>query len=207
MLGRFSASSAATAPARRPRCEPSWACSNRGPAAFFSTPSTSPHCPRTKCRDSGIAYVPQGRRLFAELTVRENLEIGLMARKTGKAALDRVLVRLPGSRRAAPPARRHALRRRAADAGDGARALHRAARDAARRADRGADAVDDRAHPRERAATSSARASRPSWSSSASTRCCRSPIAWRFSRRVACARSSMSPSFATIPRCSTATSG
>src|SRR5262245_45936868 len=27
-----------------------------------------------------IAYVPQGRRLFAELTVAENLEIGLMTR-------------------------------------------------------------------------------------------------------------------------------
>jgi branched-chain amino acid transport system ATP-binding protein len=43
----------------------------------------------------GVAYVPQGRRLFAELTVRENLEIGLMARRTGKAALDRVLGLFP----------------------------------------------------------------------------------------------------------------
>jgi branched-chain amino acid transport system ATP-binding protein len=43
----------------------------------------------------GIAYVPQGRRLFAELTVRENLEIGLMARETGTAALDRVLASFP----------------------------------------------------------------------------------------------------------------
>jgi branched-chain amino acid transport system ATP-binding protein len=43
----------------------------------------------------GIAYVPQGRRLFAELTVRENLEIGLMARKTGKPALDRALAAFP----------------------------------------------------------------------------------------------------------------
>ena len=43
----------------------------------------------------GVAYVPQGRRLFAELTVRENLEIGLMTRKTGKPALDRVLASFP----------------------------------------------------------------------------------------------------------------
>ena len=43
----------------------------------------------------GVAYVPQGRRLFAELSVRENLEIGLMARKTGKVALDRALSAFP----------------------------------------------------------------------------------------------------------------
>jgi branched-chain amino acid transport system ATP-binding protein len=28
----------------------------------------------------GVAYVPQGRRLFAEMTVAENIEIGLMTR-------------------------------------------------------------------------------------------------------------------------------
>jgi branched-chain amino acid transport system ATP-binding protein len=43
----------------------------------------------------GLAYVPQGRRLFAELTVRENLKIGLMARKTGRQALDRALASFP----------------------------------------------------------------------------------------------------------------
>jgi branched-chain amino acid transport system ATP-binding protein len=46
----------------------------------------------------GIAYVPQGRRLFAELTVRENLEIGLMTRNTGVAALERVLGLFPALR-------------------------------------------------------------------------------------------------------------
>jgi branched-chain amino acid transport system ATP-binding protein len=43
----------------------------------------------------GIAYVPQGRRLFAALTVAENLEIGLMARKRGQETLDRVLDLFP----------------------------------------------------------------------------------------------------------------
>jgi len=43
----------------------------------------------------GVAYVPQGRRLFAELSVRENLEIGLMARGKGEATLDRVLASFP----------------------------------------------------------------------------------------------------------------
>jgi branched-chain amino acid transport system ATP-binding protein len=41
---------------------------------------------------TGVAYVPQGRRLFAEMTVAENIEIGLMARgkghKTREAVLD-----------------------------------------------------------------------------------------------------------------------
>jgi branched-chain amino acid transport system ATP-binding protein len=44
---------------------------------------------------AGIAYVPQGRRLFAEMTVAENIEIGLMARGTGKAARDAVLELFP----------------------------------------------------------------------------------------------------------------
>ena len=43
----------------------------------------------------GIGYVPQGRRLFSELTVRENLEVGLMARYTGAAVLHRVLSLFP----------------------------------------------------------------------------------------------------------------
>jgi branched-chain amino acid transport system ATP-binding protein len=43
----------------------------------------------------GIAYVPQGRRLFAELSVGENLEIGLMARKRGATALERALDLFP----------------------------------------------------------------------------------------------------------------
>jgi branched-chain amino acid transport system ATP-binding protein len=42
-----------------------------------------------------IAYVPQGRRLFADLTVAENLEIGLMARVRGQATLERVLALFP----------------------------------------------------------------------------------------------------------------
>ena len=34
----------------------------------------------------GIAYVPQGRRLFGDLTVEENLRIGQMVRGTGRDA-------------------------------------------------------------------------------------------------------------------------
>jgi branched-chain amino acid transport system ATP-binding protein len=43
----------------------------------------------------GIGYVPQGRRLFSELTVVDNLEIGLMARNTGQAVRERALDLFP----------------------------------------------------------------------------------------------------------------
>jgi branched-chain amino acid transport system ATP-binding protein len=43
----------------------------------------------------GIGYVPQGRRLFAELSVADNLEIGLMTRGHGGATRSRVLRLFP----------------------------------------------------------------------------------------------------------------
>ena len=70
---------------------------------------------------AGIAYVPQGRRLFAEMTVAENLEIGLMARGKG-ARRGKACSTFPVAARATEPALRHAVRRRTADAGHGARA-------------------------------------------------------------------------------------
>ncbi|EKE69336.1 ABC transporter [Celeribacter baekdonensis B30] len=44
---------------------------------------------------AGIGYVPQGRRLFTELTVWENLEIGLWTRNTNVSALDHALELFP----------------------------------------------------------------------------------------------------------------
>ncbi|MDW6026496.1 ABC transporter ATP-binding protein [Mesorhizobium sp. BAC0120] len=44
---------------------------------------------------AGVAYVPQGRRLFAEMSVAENIEIGLMARGKGVAVRDAVLDLFP----------------------------------------------------------------------------------------------------------------
>jgi branched-chain amino acid transport system ATP-binding protein len=44
---------------------------------------------------AGVAYVPQGRRLFAEMTVAENIEIGLMARGKGEATRESVLGLFP----------------------------------------------------------------------------------------------------------------
>jgi branched-chain amino acid transport system ATP-binding protein len=43
----------------------------------------------------GLAYVPQGRRLFGELTVAENLRIGRMVRNTGRETLEGVLELFP----------------------------------------------------------------------------------------------------------------
>ncbi len=43
----------------------------------------------------GIALVPQGRRLFGPLTVAENLEIGLMARRRPRALREQVLDLFP----------------------------------------------------------------------------------------------------------------
>lgn len=43
----------------------------------------------------GVGYIPQGRRLFAELTVAENLEMGLMTRNSGTEVRSRVLEMFP----------------------------------------------------------------------------------------------------------------
>ena len=44
---------------------------------------------------TGIGYVPQGRRLFSELTVAENIEIGLMTRGRGARTRETVLDLFP----------------------------------------------------------------------------------------------------------------
>lgn len=43
----------------------------------------------------GVAYVPQGRRLFGPLTVAENLDVGLLARGGDPALRERVLTLFP----------------------------------------------------------------------------------------------------------------
>ncbi|MEM7267684.1 MAG: ABC transporter ATP-binding protein [Pseudomonadota bacterium] len=43
----------------------------------------------------GVGYIPQGRRLFTEMTVAENIEVGLMTRRRGAPTRDRVLGMFP----------------------------------------------------------------------------------------------------------------
>ena len=73
----------------------------------------------------GICLVPQGRRMFRTLTVRENLMVAAQAQKQDNGAgwsLDRVFQTFPAPAGAPRPARGLAVRRRAADAGDRPRA-------------------------------------------------------------------------------------
>lgn len=51
--------------------------------------------PANNIPKAGIAYVPQGRRLFSELSVKQNMQIGLMASKAGKDTYESVLDMFP----------------------------------------------------------------------------------------------------------------
>ncbi|MGB1036199.1 MAG: ABC transporter ATP-binding protein, partial [Candidatus Puniceispirillales bacterium] len=66
---------------------------SQGQIIFNGTDLTtiSPH----KIAGYGIGYIPQGRRLFAELTVAENLDIGLMAGGNSTPTLNKVLDMFP----------------------------------------------------------------------------------------------------------------
>lgn len=43
----------------------------------------------------GVAYVPQGRRLFTEMSVAQNMEIGLMVSNAGSSTREKVLTLFP----------------------------------------------------------------------------------------------------------------
>lgn len=51
--------------------------------------------PAHKVPKMGVGYIPQGRRLFPELTVSENIEMGLMVRNEGADTRDWVLDLFP----------------------------------------------------------------------------------------------------------------
>ena len=70
----------------------------RNGAVMFDGRNITKLAPDVRAR-SGIAYVPQGRDIFPHLTVEENLHVGLVVHKRGKAAdqegLDRVYSLFP----------------------------------------------------------------------------------------------------------------
>ena len=86
--------------------------------------------------EAGIALVPEGRGIFAELTVRENLLLGAYATRARRRAENarRGAGPLPAPQRTACAKRRHHVGRRTADGGDRARTDVGARAAAARRA-------------------------------------------------------------------------
>lgn len=54
------------------------------------------HIPAHKLVDKGLAQVPEGRRIFLQMTVRENLDMGAFTQKSGiDEALERVYEQFP----------------------------------------------------------------------------------------------------------------
>ena len=51
--------------------------------------------PAHRVPELGLAYVPQGRRLFGEMTVEENLRLGLMVKNGGRDLLESILALFP----------------------------------------------------------------------------------------------------------------
>ena len=85
---------------------------------------------------AGVALVPEGRQVFPELSVRDNLMLGAYARRDGDVAAEAaaLLERFPRLKQRLDGSRRAAVRRRAADAGHRPRADGAPAHPAARRA-------------------------------------------------------------------------
>ena len=77
--------------------------------------------PSHKMSSRGIALCPEGRRIFQQMTVRENLEMGGYTRQSGEIAesMEEMFTRFPASEGKRKADRRHAFGRRAADAGHG----------------------------------------------------------------------------------------
>ena len=75
----------------------------------------------TSCARRGLAMVPEGRGIFAQLTIEENLAMGAYARndRAGvRADVERVFTLFPRLKERRRADRRHAVGRRAADARD-----------------------------------------------------------------------------------------
>ena len=89
----------------------------RGQISIFSKPTTGQ--PPHHLAGRAVAYSPQEQAIFQELTVEENLKLGLPRGARLAPELKRVAALFPLSGRAPPPARRHAQRRGAENADHG----------------------------------------------------------------------------------------
>jgi branched-chain amino acid transport system ATP-binding protein len=72
--------------ASRPRSRASWGWSRRCAARSGWTAASWPGCPPYRISRAGVGYVPEDRRVFAELTVTENLEVGRQPPREGAPA-------------------------------------------------------------------------------------------------------------------------
>lgn len=76
------------------------------------------HMEAYKLLRTGLAHVPEGRRIFQQMTVQENLEMGAYIKKdVSQKDLETVFTYFPPSERASQADRGNSFRRRAADAG------------------------------------------------------------------------------------------
>ena len=114
------------------------ACCGRSPARSCSTTGASRRCEAHRIAAAGLALVPEGRQVFPELTVLRQPSCSAPIRgptaTMSSRMIDAMLERFPRLRERLSQPGRPALRRRAADAGDRARADGEAAHPAARRA-------------------------------------------------------------------------
>ena len=89
---RSSRCSAATAPANRPRSRRSWGwCRLRPGEVRFDGQRPRASCEPYEIARLGLGYVPEDRRIFTDLTVAENLEVGRQPPRAG--------ARRPGARK------------------------------------------------------------------------------------------------------------
>ena len=145
----------------------------RGTRQVFEGKDISQTAAHHLVRD-GIGHAPEGRRIFSRMTVLENLLMGAFTRDqtTDPAGHRSGHGPVPAAPRTDAPAWRHAVRRRAADAGDRTGAHVRAAGAPARRAVAGPLRRSSSSRSSRRSRRSTSRA--PRCCSSSRTRCRRS---------------------------------
>ena len=97
----------------------------RTPGSLLCAAATSPASSADALARAGVCLIPEGRGIFPNLTVTENLRMATFTGTPFATCSDRAFAPVPPPAGAAQADRRHAVGRRAADALDGPRARHR----------------------------------------------------------------------------------